>query len=420
MPRRKRVNPTVPPARTTTGTSRPAHEFRSSPVSWFSEWCDYRAFKRVPRGERRLVFLSESSQDWHHFAPVIRHLTEVLGETVLYVASEPGDPGLKQASARIRGFCIGKGFWRISFCQFVDADVLVMQILDLGLMELKRSVHSVHTVYMCHSLVSTHVVDRADSFDHYDTILCAGPHQMREIRRREELHSLPPKQLIPHGYGRVEDLQASRREPPVIRADADIHVLVAPSWGEQTILPECGERLIAELLTAGFRVTLRPHFQTSWKMPELVAAISDPHRDNPRFRLVQEMAESDSLFDSHVMITDWSGAGADYGLGLEKPVLYIDVPRKARNATWAELGMEPFESFVRTRLGALLKPAELAEAPARIRELVADPARFRAGVADLRRDWVYNPGNSGPAGATALARIAAEVSAERVQRAGGS
>lgn len=375
-------------------------------MSWWQEWREYRRFRGVPRTERRIVFLSESAQDWHHFAPVIDHLALVLKEPVLYVASEPADPGLQHASPLVRGFCIGKGFWRILFCQNLDADVLVTQILDFGNLELKRSVHPVHVVYLFHSLISTHMADRANSFDNYDTILCAGPHQMREIRRREELHGLKPKQLLPHGYGRLEELLAHRREPPPIHGDGDIHVLVAPSWGEQTILPVCGAPLVDALLSAGFRVTLRPHYQTRWTTPALIDRIVQQHRGNPRFKLVEAMGESDSLYDSHVMITDWSGAGQDYGLGLEKPVLYIDVPPKARNDTWMELGMEPFESFVRTRIGALLPPDAIADAPARIRELVADPARFRAGVAALRNDWVYNQGTSGAAGAAAIAGIA--------------
>lgn len=387
-------------------------------MGWFGEWRQYRAFQRIPRAGRRIVFLSESRQDWHHFAPVIRHLTEVLGETVLYVSSDPEDPGLAQAGSAVRGFCIGKGFWRISFCQFLDADVLVTQILDFGNLELKRSVHPVHVIYMFHSLISTHMADRANSFDNYDTILCAGPHQMREVRRREELHGLAPKQLTPHGYGRLEELLANRREPPAIRSDADIHVLVAPSWGEETILPVCGEALVDALMDAGFRVTLRPHYQTRWMTPQVIDRIANRHRASPRFRLVEQMGESDSLFDSHVMITDWSGAGQDYGMGLEKPVLYIDVPAKARNDTWPELGMEPFESYVRTRLGALLKPDALTEVPARIRELVAEPARFRASVARLREEWVYNLGSSGPAGAVAIARIAAEVRSARTEVTG--
>jgi YidC/Oxa1 family membrane protein insertase len=381
--------------------------------TFLRHWQDYRRFRRLPRDDRRIVFLSESGQDWHHFAPVVAHLTGELGETVQYASFDPRDPGLHQGSPRIQPFCLGPGAVRIWFCQFLDADVLVTQILDFGNLELKRSVNPVHYVYMFHSLISTHMSDRANSFDQYDTILCAGPHQAREIRRREELHGLRPKQLVPHGYGRLEDLLSRRREPPPVDADAGLHVLVAPSWGPRTILPVCGAPLVATLLDAGLRVTLRPHYQTRWQTPQVIDAIVAAHRDNPRFRLVEQMGESDSLYDSHVMITDWSGAGQDYGLGLEKPVLYIDVPPKARNDTWPELGLEPFEMFVRDRIGAIVAPERLADVPGRIRQLVADPDAFRRHVADIRREWVYNLGRSGPAGAEAIARIAREAGEAR-------
>jgi hypothetical protein len=383
-------------------------------------WKAWRQFRGIPRAERRIVFLSESGQDWHHFAPVVTHLTGELRETIIYVSFDAADPGLHQDNPRIRPLCIGRGMWRIWFCQFLDCDVLVTQILDLHNLELKRSVHPVHYVYQFHSLISTHMADHANSFDHYDTILCAGPHQAREIRRREELHGLPAKNLVPHGYGRLEDLMAARRDPPPVRGDGDIHVLLAPSWGEQTILPVCGAELVRTLLGAGFRVTLRPHYQTRWMTPRLIDDIMEEHRGHPRLALVEQMGESDSLFDSHVMITDWSGAGQDYGLGLEKPVLYLDVPPKARNDTWPELGIEPFESWVRSRIGAIVSPAELARVPEVIRDLTRDPARFRAQVAEIRAGSVYNLGRSGPAGAEAIARIAREVAARPGTAAGPS
>ena len=105
--------------------------------------------------------------------------------------------------------------------------------------------------------------------------------------------------------------------------------------------------------------------------------IVDRHRDHPRFAVVEQLAECDSLFDAHLMITDWSGAALDFGLGLEKPVLFIDVPPKARNDTWPELGIEPFESYVRDKIGAILPPERIAEAPDVIRRLVRDPPAFR-------------------------------------------
>ena len=118
------------------------------------------------------------------------------------------------------------------------------------------------------------------------------------------------------------------------------------------------------------------------------------------------MGESDSLFDSHIMITDWSGAGMDYGLGLEKPVLFFDVPPKSRNEVWQKLGIEPFEKLIRDKIGRVLSPEQVAEAPAAIRDLLANSAQFRREVGTLRDEWVYNLGNSERAAAEAVATIA--------------
>jgi YidC/Oxa1 family membrane protein insertase len=129
------------------------------------------------------------------------------------------------------------------------------------------------------------------------------------------------------------------------------------------------------------------------------------------------MGERDSLLDAHLMVTDWSGAGQDFGLGLEKPVLFVDVPPKTRNDTWQELGLEPFESSVRDEIGAILPPDRLFEAPDRIRQLVRDPAPFRRRVTALRDEAVFNLGHSGPAGGEAIARVARAVAAGGADRA---
>jgi YidC/Oxa1 family membrane protein insertase len=367
-----------------------------------------RAFRRLPISSRQIVIYSESSQDWHHHESLIRHLTGVLGKVVCYVSSDETDPGLTQGSASILPFFIGAGLFRIIFFHTLQADVMLTQLLDLDNLDLKRSVHPVHYIHMFHSMVSTHMADRADSYDHYDTILCAGPHHIREIRKRESMHKLKPKQLIEHGYARLEQLIDEHREPPELDGQI-IHVLLAPSWGEQSILNLCGEELSAILLEAGFRLTLRPHFQTRWNTPEVIDRIVHRFGDHPRFTLVEEMSESDSLYDSQVMITDWSGAGIDYGLGLEKPVLYIDVPPKSRNSTYRELEIEPFESLIRESIGVILMTEKIATAPDVIRELLENPQQFREQVRSLRRKSVFNLGHSAKVGAIAVARIADEI-----------
>src|SRR5262249_1934262 len=122
--------------------------------------------------------------------------------------------------------------------------------------------------------------------------------------------------------------------------------------------------------------------------------------------VVEGVGERESLVDAHVMVADWSGAGLDFALGLEKPVLFIDLPPKARNDTWQELGIEPLEWSVRDKIGAILPPDRLAEAPARIRQLVRGGARVRHEVRLLRDERVFNLGHSATAGGEAIARLA--------------
>lgn len=377
-----------------------------------SDWGQFRAFKRLPRDERRIVVYSESAQDWHHHATIIDELTGRLGRSICYVASDPADPGLHQDNPNIRPFCIGDGFFRIVFFQTLQADLMVTQLLDLDNKDLKRSVHPVHYVYMFHSLISTHMADHENSFDHYDTILCSTPYQVDEIRKREMMQGFKPKRLAPHGYYRLEQLMAERREAPPLDGTPDeagnIHVLLAPSWGEQTILNLFGMALTGILLDAGFILTLRPHFQTRWKTPEILDAIVERYGTHPKFRLIEQMGENDSLYDSHVMITDWSGAGMDYGFGLEKPVLYIDVPPKTRNDTWQKLGLDPFEMSVRETIGAVVAPDRLADVPGEIRRLLADPEQFRDQIAVARDASVFNLGSSSAAAADAIVGIVDE------------
>jgi YidC/Oxa1 family membrane protein insertase len=382
-------------------------------MSVLADWRAWRAFKSLPLAEKRIVIYSESGQDWHHFKPVVDSLCDEHGESLVYLTSDPADPGLQTGRTNVTGFCVGAGLIRTMCFQWLEADVMLMTMVDFNKLQLKRSVNPVTYVFMFHSLISTHMADHADSYDYYDAVLCAGPHQLNEIRKREKMLGLPPKQLFEHGYHRLEDLLANARPPPSCHSLADIHVLLAPSWGEQTILNVCGPELVDVLIEAGVFVTLRPHYQTRWMTPELIDRIASKYAAHPKFRLLEQMGESDSLYDSHIMITDWSGAGMDYGMGLEKPVIYIDLPPKARNDWWPQLEMEPFESYVRDKIGAIVDPGKLNELPSIIERLVADSDQFKKNVADLRSEWVCNPGGSAQAAARAIVSLADQAARQR-------
>ncbi len=384
-----------------------------SPPSLIASWRHYRRFSKLPRDSREIVFYSESRQDWHHFAPIIDQLTRVLGRTVCYVSSDAGDPGLSGGNPRLLSFYLRKGLLRIVFFQLLDADVTVLTMMDLGNFELRRSARPAHYVYVFHSLGSTHMADFANSYDHYDTILCAGPHHLREIRRREELQNFAPKQLLEHGYARLEELLAERASRPRNPRGDPPTLLIAPTWGDVSLLNVCGEKLVEILLDAGYRVIVRPHYMTARQSPELIARIVGRFGGNPRFEYVDLMGETESLFRSDLLICDWSAMAIEWGLGLEKPALFVDVPPRVRNPGFRDLGLEPLEASIRSEIGAILDPARLEEAPGTIEKLLANPEQFREKMAALRARSVFNLGRSAEAAGREIARIAEARALER-------
>jgi hypothetical protein len=381
----------------------------------FSGWKRWRQFKKLPWEWRNIVFYSESGQDWHQFAGLIEHLNGPLGRRTTYVTSDAADPGLRREHPNYRAICIPEGLFLTIFFQVNRSDVFVLTMMDLHNLQLKRSLHPVHYVYLFHSMGSTHMVDNENSFDHYETLFCTGPHQLREIRRREELKGLPAKHLFDYGHPRLEEVIAqgeayqrgrgAEARPGAPRAEPRT-VLVAPTWGDTSIFNTCGRELIGLLLAAGYRVVMRPHYQSNRRTPKVIAAVRNSFEGHKRFEYVDRMGETDSILRSDILVSDWSAMALEYAWGLEKPVLFIDVPRRIRNPNWQELGIEPIESAIREQVGEIVAPDALDQAPAAIERLLADSNRFRARMREMRETMVFRLGHSVPDGAAEIARLA--------------
>ena len=190
-------------------------------------------------------------------------------------------------------------------------------------------------------------------------------------------------------------------------------VLIAPTWGDDSIFNRCGEELIAVLLDAGYRVIMRPHYQSARLTPHVIEALRDAFVGRERFEYIDRMGETDSILRSDILVSDWSAMALEYAMGLERPVLFIDLPRRIRNPNWRELGIEPIEASIRHQVGEIVSPDALREAPAAIERLVDDPDRFRKKMRELRETMVFRLGRSVPDGAAEIARLADQRAAAR-------
>ena len=357
--------------------------------TFFKEFQGYRAYKKLPKSYKKVVFYSESFQDWHHLKPLLNALLDD-DIAVTYVTSDDRDPGLLKLSKKYRSIYIGKGFFRILFFQFLRAKLLILTMMDLNNFELKRSMHPVHYVYIFHSLTSTHMVDTEKSFDHYDTIFCAGPHQKKEIELREKNKDLKTKNLVPYGYPRIEKLIQLSSKP---KNEKKV-ILLAPTWGEQSIINLMGMEICSIILNQGYSLILRPHHETIKRSPQLIDEIENKYSHLETFRLVREMGDSESLLQSDLLICDWSGTAIEYAFGLEKPIIFIDIPPRVRNPNWREIQSEPLEMSIREKVGRVVCPSKLDELPSSISQLLNEDQVSSSLIKSLREEFIYNLSDS--------------------------
>ena len=381
--------------------------------NFFRAYGEWGKFNELPRKERKIVFYSEDKSSWVYLGPVVEALALELDRPLCYLTSAVDDPILQRKDKNISAFYIGDGMICTWAFMSLEADLCVMTMPDLETYHLKRSKEAnVHYVHIFHSIVSSHATYRQAAFDHFDSVLCVGPHHFTEIRATEKAYGLPEKRLFEHGYGRLDELMKGCADiGKKSELSEPLNVLVAPSWGDNAILEAIGESLVSELLTAGFQVTVRPHPMTIKRTPQVCDELGKKFSANSRFELERDIRGFNSLAEADVLISDWSGIALEYAFVWERPVLFIDLPQKINNPEYDKIGIEPLESSIREKLGPVVSPDDLKN----IKAAVTDVANRQKGdfgqvVKKLRKETVFNIGQSGLAGAKIIAELADELS----------
>ena len=150
-----------------------------------------------------------------------------------YITNDPNDRifALAEQQPRIKPYYIGQKR-SITLMMKMDADVVVSTLEDLDNYYIKRSYVRKDTeyVFMPHHMTSMHLTPSKQAYDHYDTVLCVGPHQVAELRREEQLYQLPAKNLAECGYDLLDDdvaAMAARRAAGKMTNERPV-VIVAP------------------------------------------------------------------------------------------------------------------------------------------------------------------------------------------------
>lgn len=368
------------------------------------EKSDYKRFFSV--ANKHLAFYSEASGFYKYFQAVIEYLLSHSNIIIHYVTSDPKDQifELAKEQPRIRPYYIGEKKLITLFMK-LDVDIMVMTVPDLENFHLKRSYvrKDIEYIYMFHAMLNGMRAARPGALDHYDTVFTMGDYIDREIRKIEEITGVPPKKLVPCGYGVLDYLAAAYEKIPK-ETKQTLQALIAPSYQVENILESCLIPLVAALLRNHYAVTIRPHPQYLRRFPREFDRIREECEQAfpGAVQFETDFSGNASIYTADLLVTDWSQIGYEYALSTKKPVLFINTPMKVMNPQLAEAERasdeEPFDLLFRKIAGIALKPEEIPErADQAIQQLVE--GNYAEVIETVRREHVYHFGESGKYGA---------------------
>lgn len=273
---------------------------------------------KVSQNKIPYLIFSDHKRYWNVFKPICDEF-EKRKINLVYYTQSPDDPALNQNYEFVKSEFIGegnKGFVRMNM---LNAGSVLATTPGLDVLQWKRSKTVDRYIHIPHSLDELSLY-RMFGLDFYDAVLCSGKNQVDSIKKLEEIRiNAPKKELLILGstymdnaYERVKTFTRTKNEVPV--------VLVAPSWGVNSLLNRFGERLISILIESGFKIIVRPHPQSLTAEKDMLDNLKSKFEGSP----VEWNFDNDNLAvlnRADIMISDFSGVIYDFAFLFGRPVI---------------------------------------------------------------------------------------------------
>ncbi|MBP5492461.1 MAG: CDP-glycerol glycerophosphotransferase family protein [Clostridiales bacterium] len=333
-----------------------------------------------------LVIFSDDKRYWPVFEPVCREL-DSRGFDVVYMTASEDDPALKNTYSHISAQFIGDGNRAFAKLNFLNATILLSTTPGLDVYQWKRSKNVKYYVHMLHTPTEL-TTYRMFGTDYYDALLLSGQYQIDDARNLEKLRDLPAKELVlignPYLDVKAEQFEKAPKAEPHGRT-----VLLAPSWGSNSILNLYGSRVIRILLETGYHVILRPHPQSFKSEKPLLDSLMAEFPESEQLEWNRDTDNFAVLNRSDIMISDFSGVIFDFAFIFDKPVIcaYTDFDKSAYDAWWLETPI--WSATAIPRIGTVLSEENLPNLKSLIDQAIEDKSFAQSRREARDETWVY-------------------------------
>ena len=320
-------------------------------MGFFTDFKNLNEYFNEQDYSNQVTFYSDTAYNWQHLSEIIKKLIKKTSFKILYICSDKNDYGLNFKEKNFNSYLITNKHLLTWLFKNIKTKVMLMTLPDLNQYYLKRSKHLVHYIYVPHTLSSLHSIYRKGAFDYFDTLFCVGPHHVKEARKIEEIYNLKQKNLIEFGYSKIDSLINSYKNFKK-KKDNKINFLIAPTWGDNCIINN-GKviEVMDHIKLLGHNIILRPHPITVRESNDIINKIISRYKDYRNFIYQPSTDNNQTLFESDVLVSDWSGVAFEFAFGLKKPVLFVDTSRKIKNIDYNKIGIESFEFYAREMVG---------------------------------------------------------------------
>lgn len=356
--------------------------------------------KRFFSTQKELVVFSEASGFYKYFEHFIEYIIENSDIVVHYLTMDPNDQVFAIKSEQLQTyFCSPNGL--ITTFMKMDADIVLMTMPDLDIYHYKRSLvkNDIEYIYTDHGEGSFQTMLRKNALDRFDTIFCYSKNHNEEIRAMEKVYNLPEKRLVNVGFGLL-DMLIEKYNSRELQNHTKPQILIAPSWQKDNISELCLDELINELSKISAKIIFRPHPEFIKRFPDKMKRIFERYseRISDDFEIQTDFSSNTTVYNSDLIITDWSSIAQEFSLTTKKPSLFINTPMKIMNPEWEKLGLPSQEITIRNIIGISLDTDKLSDIPKTVNELLRDGGRFSESIKEWTQNNMYNIGHTAEAG----------------------
>ena len=98
------------------------------------------------------------------------------------------------------------------------------------------------------------------------------------------------------------------------------------------------------------------------------------------------------------LISDWSGISFEYAFTHEKPIIFIDVPKKEFNPEATKFLDIPIEITTREKIGKVVSPNDIKQVSEILGKIINEQREYQERIKDVRTNIVFNLGKSSDIG----------------------